>query len=303
MDREQTFSFGIGIPCHNEANNIGSLLNRLCHAWTAPYFPKRIVVVDHGSNDGTSDIVRAYAAQSIIPIKLQSDMERKGKCAAVNQIMRAFEDVEIIILISADILPSESCLMKLLKVFEDETVGVAGGRPIPEGPADNIAVKLSRLLWELHHCVALNNPKSTEVTVFRNLGFQIDETSLVDEAELEYHVTQHGYRVEYVPEAIIRNMSPLSLKDYIRQRTRVTLGHLMLKKKQYVMGTLSMRNRLDAVWELWKQRRFPLFIGMLAFTLEAYIYLLAFCQQAYKPQTSGIWDMIPSAKRSFTQQS
>jgi cellulose synthase/poly-beta-1,6-N-acetylglucosamine synthase-like glycosyltransferase len=298
--KKTAFCYGIGIPCHNEAQNIGQLLERLCLSSKGKYLPEKIVVLSSASTDGTDQIVRCFVERSEIPVALKTESRRNGKSAAVNKIIQEFKDVDINILMGADVQPDEGCLDKLLEAFRDPEVGVAGGLPIPEGPMDNHTVKISCLLWELHHLIAQSNPKTTEITVFRNTGKLIDDKTLVDEAELERVARSQGYRIQYVPTAIIRVQAPLLLRDYFRQRMRVTLGHMILaKEKRYFIETLSIRKRCWALWSLWREKKFPLLTAVLAGILEIHIYLLASIQKTLRLRDRPVWPMIKSAKRSF----
>lgn len=300
LEKSAIPSFGIGIPCHNEAHNIRQLLENITHSWRAGLSPQRIVVISSASTDSTDQRVKEFAMTSPVSITLQVENKRTGKSLAVNKIIHALSDLEIIILISADVLPGENCLKKLISAFTDQNVGVAGGRPIPEGPEENFTVKISRLLWNLHHYIAGISPKSTEITVFRNIGNSIDKNSLVDEAEIERMLNQEGYRVVYIPEATIRIKAPLSLKDYLVSRTRVTLGHiLMAKKNNYYLGTLSIKKRLWAISKLWKEKGLSPLTLLIAAVLETWIYFFALYKSLCNPKVNGIWSMSKSEKRAF----
>jgi len=300
LEKSAIPSFGIGIPCHNEAHNIRQLLENITHSWPAGLSPQRIVVISSASTDGTDQYIKEFAMTSPVPITLQVENKRTGKSSSVNKIIQALSDLEIIMLISADVLPGENCLKKLLSAFTNPSVGVAGGRPIPEGSEKNLTVQISRLLWNLHHYIAGINPKSTEITVFRNIRNYIDKNSLVDEAEIERMLSQEGYRVVYIPEATIWIKAPLSLKDYLVSRTRVTLGHiLMAKKNNYYLGTLSMKKRLWAISKLWKEKGLSPLTLLIAAVLETWIYFFALCKSLCKPKGNGIWSMSKSAKRAF----
>lgn len=286
------------MPCYNEAQNIRRLLDQLCETWPRGGGPARVVVVSDASTDGTDEIVAQVARRAPIDIELIVSSERRGKSAAVNRIIEQLDDVDVIVLISADVLPVGDCLARLLAPFERDDVGVAGGRPVAEGPADNAAVRVSQLLWELHHHIALHQPKSTEITAFRNLHQRIDEASLVDEAEIERSVTQASYRVVYVPEARIRTMSPLTLRDYVRQRVRVTVGHLALAHdKGYRVGTLSMRARLAALRSVRQAGRLRLDTLLLAAALESAVYGVAQVVRRMGKMPPRTWSRIESAKR------
>jgi biofilm PGA synthesis N-glycosyltransferase PgaC len=263
--------------------------------------PRRIIVHSSASTDGTDEIVQAFAERSSMPVVLLKEETCRGKCAAVNALMAALADVEVIVLMSADVLPGERCIERLLATFTDPSVGVAGGRPVPEGPRGNPAVEVSRLLWKLHHEIALECPKTTEISAFRNIGLFLDERSLVDEAELECAFTSRGYRVVYEPEAVIRTNAPTTLGDYVRQRTRVTNGHLRLsREKGYTLGTLSMAKRWRALARAQRAGECAWFTALGAVLLETFIYAAAFAASLIPRRKSGVWGRINSAKRPLS---
>jgi biofilm PGA synthesis N-glycosyltransferase PgaC len=286
--------FAVAIPVSNEAQNIGALLERVVDAR-----PERVLVVSDGSTDDTDALVQAFAAHSDIPVHLQTNPVRRGKADAVNRIIAALPDVEIIAMVSGDAMPQEGCIERLVAAFHDSTVGVAAGRPVPEGPGDLPAVAITRLLWALHHRIALEHPKSTEITVFRNVLARIDPHSRADEAAIEAGVMARGLRVVYVPEALIRTNSPLSLRDYAKQRTSVTIGHLMVARQGYGVGTLSWRQRFRALRDVWRQDKVRLSTVVYAVGLEACIYVAAWSRLRFGPALDGMWSRSNSTKRTF----
>jgi hypothetical protein len=161
---------------------------------------------------------------------------------------------------------------------------------------------VSRLLWALHHRIALSTPKSTEITAFRNVFRAIDPTSRTDEAAIEEAVTSRGYRVVYVPDALIRTNCPLTLRDYVKQRTRVTLGHLALAhEKGYGVGTLSWQRRLGALRDVWRSEGVKLTTLTLGVLLESWVYGAAWLRYRFNPAHHGIWSRSDSTKRSFSE--
>lgn len=291
---EKRLSFAVALPVSNEAQNIVALLERAAAAR-----PECILVVSDGSTDDTDDLVRAFAARSAVPVVLESSPQRRGKAHAVNRILASLAGVEVIAMISGDAMPADGCIERLVAAFEDETVGVAAGRPVPEGPAGVPAVEVSRLLWALHHRIAQSLPKSTEITVFRNVFPRIDPDARTDEAAIEAEVTSRGYRVVYVPDAIIRTNSPLTVRDYVKQRISVTLGHLSLARAGYNVGTLSWRQRFRALGAVWREEGVEPATLARAVLLESAIYGAAWLRLRFGPRPSGLWARSESTKRSF----
>lgn len=291
---EARITFAVAIPVSNEAQNIVQLLERVVMAQ-----PARVLVVSDGSTDETDELVRAFAARGAVPVALHTTPERRGKADAVNRIISALPDVDVIAMISGDAMPGEGCVERLVAAFVDPSVGVAAGRPVPEGPGGVPAVEVSRLLWALHHRIALSSPKSTEITVFRNVIPGIDASARTDEAAIEAGVASRGYRIVYVPDAIIRTNSPLSLRDYVKQRTSVTMGHLAVAREGYGVGTLSWRERFRAVGALWREEGIALSTLALAVVLEAGIYGAAWCRLRFGSRVQGVWSRSASTKRPF----
>jgi cellulose synthase/poly-beta-1,6-N-acetylglucosamine synthase-like glycosyltransferase len=236
-----------------------------------------------------------------VPVDLKTASERRGKADAVNRIIAALPDIDVIAMISGDAMPAEGCVERLVAAFEDPTVGVAAGRPVPEGPAGVPAVDVSRLLWALHHRIALASPKSTEITVFRNVCSGIDPASRADEAAIEAAVMSRGYRIVYDPEALIRTNCPLSLRDYIKQRTSVTIGHLTVAREGYGVATLSWRQRFRALRDVWRDEGVKLSTLARAIALEMAIYFAARFRLLFGPRVDGIWSRAESTKRSFAK--
>ena len=285
-------SFGVAIAGYNEAQNLGRLLDVLESGWSEGFRPGKTVVAVEGSTDGSEAIARGHASGATV----LGGAERRGKPAALNRMIRELEGVEVIVLISADVLPEPGCLRRLLEAFRDPGVGVAGGRPVPEpGPSD-AAVLLTGLLWDLHHRMASTSPKTSEVTAFRNRGQQIDEGSWADEAELEGQLLKSGYRVVYVPEARIRTQGARRMADYVRQRIRVTRGHLDVRERLgYRVGSLSWGRRVAAAWGIVLESPERLALLAAGALVELGIALTA----RRGRRRGGAWARIGSAKASF----
>ncbi len=294
---EKRLSFAVAIPVSNEAQNIVALLERAAAAR-----PARILVVSDGSTDDTDALVRGVAARSAVPVELLTSPVRRGKADAVNRIIAALAGIEVIVMISGDAMPDENCIARLVAAFADETVGVAAGRPVPQGPAGVPAVEVSRLLWAVHHRIVLASPKSTEITAFRNVFPGIDPDSRTDEAAIEAAVTDRGYRIVYVADALILTNCPLSLREYVKQRTSVTLGHLALARDGYSVGTLSWGQRFRAVGEVWREEGVKLTTLVRAVLLEASVYGAAWLRFRFGPRIHGVWSRSDSTKRSFGRQ-
>ena len=64
-------------------------------------------------------------------------------------------------------LESADSLNRLIEPFLDPEVGMVGGRPLPTNEPDNLAGFTVQLMWNMHHLVALQKPKTGELIAFR----------------------------------------------------------------------------------------------------------------------------------------
>jgi len=222
----------IGVMAYNEENNIGVLLDEFIKQAESIELLFNITVVASGCTDRTQNIVRNYANKDN-RINLLIEKQRKGKASAINHFLNRAKG-DLLIIGSADIIPSNKALEKLISVFSDPSIGMAGGRPIPKSSIGIVGL-LNRLLWELHHEVALCQPKLGELIIIRNIIDKIPKETAADEAAIEALVTQKGFKIKYSPEVIIYNDGPKDLASFIKKRIRIFVGHL------YVMKTMSYR--------------------------------------------------------------
>lgn len=228
----------MGITAHNEEANIGRLLERVLEQRLSSVVLHEIIVVISGCTDNTEAIVREYAAREP-RISLLIQERREGKASAINLFLRHATQ-PILILCSADVLPELDAIEKLVTPLADVNIGMTSCRPVPvNDPATFMGFGV-HLLWELHHQINLNGFKAGEMTAFRKIFERIPYDTAVDEASVEPIIRGQGYKVRYVPDAIIYNKGAETVDDFLRQRRRIYAGHLIIKESLgYAVSTMS----------------------------------------------------------------
>lgn len=221
-----------GVMACNEEQTIGPLLEVLLASRPSGAPIERIVVVSSACRDGTDEIVRSFAACDP-RVVLISEPERRGKAAAINTFLAARPPgTEVTFIASADVLPEPGATEVIIAAFEDPAVGMAGGRPVPRNEGDALLDRMARLMWHLHDCVARRSPKLGEFVAVRSaLVESLDAASPVDESSLEAVVRERGGRLVYVPEAVVKNRGPATLREWMAQRRRIAYGHLWLRRR------------------------------------------------------------------------
>ena len=287
----------IGICAHNEERNIGKLLDALLGQETNVVSIIQILVVS-SSTDKTNEIVEKYRRRdSRIALVLQR--KREGKASAVNLFLKNAAG-DVLVLESADTLPTKPTIEKLVEPFLDSNVGMAGGRPIPTNNRRKFMGFVSYLLWKLHNEVSaadLENPKCGEIIAFRNVVKSIPNDTAVDEAWIEMAVRKKGFSLRYAPSAVVYNHGPASVSDFLKQRRRIHSGHLHLKEKWGCeVATMKASKILKAMPSVigLSLKELVFFIG--AVFLEVYGRFLGAYDFYVKKRNPYVWDIAASTK-------
>jgi cellulose synthase/poly-beta-1,6-N-acetylglucosamine synthase-like glycosyltransferase len=228
----------LGIMAYNEEANIGRLLARVRTSKLERVAINEIIVVASGCTDRTENVVRVAAA--IDPrICLISQPTREGKASAMNLFIEHARG-DVLALSSADLLPAEDTLERLVAPFVDPRIGLTASRPVPVNDPSTFMGFAAHLLWDLHHRVNLHGFKAGEMIAFRKVFRRIPPGTAVDEASVEPLIRGQGYDVKYVPKAVVYNKGPETVADFLRQRRRIYAGHLEMKARLgYAVSTMS----------------------------------------------------------------
>ena len=228
----------IGIMAYNEEANIGHLLGALLKQNEEIADIREIWVIASGCTDATCEIVKGFQKRSK-RIKLFKQKKREGKASAINAWLGHIK-TDVCVMESADTIPNPRTIDEIVKPFRNPMVGMSGGRPIPINDPETFMGFAVNLLWDLHHQIALINPKCGEIIAFRKIFRRIPPTSAVDEANIEPLIVGQAYRIVYCPKALVKNKGPETIRDFLKQRRRIQAGHLAIKKQQgYKVSTMS----------------------------------------------------------------
>jgi len=285
----------VGVMVYNEERNIGKLLEALTTQELKAVEIVEIVVVSSGSTDGTDDIVREWERRDG-RIRLVRQESRQGKASAINLFLKDASG-DVFVLESGDTLPEPACVERMLRPFEDESVGMTGARPVPVDDPDTFMGFVVHMLWRLHHRLALRSPKLGEMVAFRSFVRSIPNDTAVDEASVEAIVADHGQSLRYVPDAIVRNKGASNVRDFLRQRRRIYAGHMWLEREQdYEVSTKNVGSILPVLWAdmVWRPR--PLLWTAGGVFLEFLGRLLGVIDYHVFKKNPYTWDIAESTK-------
>ena len=202
---------------------------------------------------------------------------------------------KILVLESADTIPSSTTIEKLCSKFKDSNIGIVGSRVIPKKNKNKIMNFTVQLQWILHHEISKDNPKFGELIAFRKIMKNIPLTA-VDEEEIASVIKNKNFKTIYEPKAIVHNKGPETVKDFFRQRRRIYCGHLQLKKKMnYEASSLNTFKVLKKFIKL-KQVRKNIFLSIIAVMLECFGRLLGLVDY-YTNKNHVVWKVSESTKK------
>ncbi|MFB0546731.1 MAG: glycosyltransferase family 2 protein, partial [Anaerolineae bacterium] len=222
---------------------------------------------------------------------------REGKTSAVNVFLQNARE-DICVLESGDTLPREDSIENLVRMFENPQVGMTGAQKVPVNAPDHVVGYLSHLRLKMEHQLCLEIPRTGELIAFRKVFNRIPPEVAMDEAFVEALIIKRGLQVRYAPDAVVFNMGPETLADFIRQRRRNFAGHLyLLDKYGYRVSSLENRRVLRiALEEFWGAIRLIYVLAALA-SIEVFSRALGAYDYYIKKQKHVVWDMAWTTKK------
>ncbi|MCH8499099.1 MAG: glycosyltransferase family 2 protein [Marinobacter sp.] len=137
-----TPSVTLVISCYNEAAVIAAKLDNAL-AMDYPRDQLQILVVSDGSDDGTDEIVKDYAAQGITLIRQEG---RLGKTMGLNLALDAAQG-EVVVFSDANALYAPDAIRKLVRNFADPEVGYVVGAALYTDGASGASAQNENLYW------------------------------------------------------------------------------------------------------------------------------------------------------------
>ena len=277
----------IGIPAYNEKERIRYLFYDLYRQVKHEERVKEIIVNASGSTDGTElEINKISRELQDLRIKVIMRKERLGKASALNEIL-CEANGDIICFIDADVVLGDKCIHHLIApLIDNPEIGVVSGNVLSLNRGNNIFDFFSIFQRELHNelCIHLMRngfpPKvnGTFYAIRKKAVSYFHQYIVSDDEFASCSAQRRGYRVFYVPEAIVYTKDPTNLQDYIAKRRRIFCGHLLIKKTlNYTVPTASFRLVIPVFFKMCLKywRKIPQIIIMLL--IEFLSRFLAFC--------------------------
>jgi cellulose synthase/poly-beta-1,6-N-acetylglucosamine synthase-like glycosyltransferase/peptidoglycan/xylan/chitin deacetylase (PgdA/CDA1 family) len=225
------------VPAFNEETVIGKTIASLLASTANWDFD--ILVIDDGSTDRTADNVRREF-RDVARVKLISQ-PNAGKAAALNRGLRA-TNAEIVIAIDADTIFEPSAIERLVRHFEDPSIGAVAGTAVVGNRLNLItrfqaleyltSQNLDRRAFELINAItvvpgAIGAWRRSAVLLAGGYGTD----NMAEDADLTMALERRGWRIIYEPAAVARTEAPENVKSFLKQRFRWMFGTLQVAWK------------------------------------------------------------------------
>lgn len=224
-------SISIIIPTFNGASRIGNCLDALLPQVTD--VGSEIIVVDDGSSDSTADVVRTFPGVRLIGQKNSGPAAARNRGAAEAQ-------GSIILFTDDDCVPTKGWLSGMIKPFDDpDIVGVKGAyRTLQK----SLVARFVQLDYEDRYRLMATLPYidfvDTYSAAFRRDRFLelngYDTTfpvACAEDAELSYRMSERGWKMVFVPEAIVYHTHPDTLWGYLRKKYKFAFWRMLALRK------------------------------------------------------------------------
>jgi hypothetical protein len=222
-----------GIVAHNEEHTLAPAVRSLLDQKLPEGIRWGIVwIVASGCTDGTVEVAQRLAREDP-RIHVHVEPDRRGKAHAICEVLRRAEG-DVLVLLNGDARSEPEALGALLHAAEGvEAPFAVMGHPVPPEGSSSLMDRVVRLLWTVHHELngELDTPESgahlSDELLLLSLPPvpALHEGIINDGAFLGVWLNQHHGRVVYAPDALVRIQVPTSLRDHLRQRRRILVGH------------------------------------------------------------------------------
>ena len=233
-----------------------------------PWHPHRgieIIPINDHSTDKTREILDSYAAIHPCIRPLHRYNMKRGKPAALNDVLE-MSDKSLMIIFDADYLPPKGILKAIAVCFENPEVGAVMGRVIPVNASKNLLTRILdiersggyQIDQQARYNMLLVPQYGGTVGGFRRdliiaLG-KFDPQFLTEDTDLTFRLFLNGWKVVYANRAECYEEVPESWSVRARQMRRWARGHnqVMFKYLLPVISSkiLSKREKIDGIFLL-----------------------------------------------------
>ena len=219
------------VPAFNAGSRIGNCLEALQSQ--AERCDAEILVVDDGSSDNTSDVVQRYRGVRLI------HQVNSGPASARNR--GAFEARgEIIVFTDDDCVPAPGWLGAMLKPFTNPDV--VGAKGVYRTRQKELIARFVQIEYEDRYRLMAASDSIDFVDTYsaafrRNRFLEVNgfdtefPLACAEDAELSYRMSGRGWKLNFVPEAVVYHSHPQTLTGYLKKKYKFSFWRVLAVRK------------------------------------------------------------------------
>lgn len=229
------------ISAYNEESEIDV---KLYNSLALDYPPEllKVVVVSDGSTDNTNELVKKYASLGVRLISFESN---RGKISALNDAMAQIE-TEIVVFSDATVLYDSNVLRKLVRNFNDPSVGVVSGKvmllndALSYGTSEKIYYCIEHFIQEMEGAAGtLVGADGAMYAIRRELFRPQPAETILDDFAISMDIARQGYLVIHEREAFGFERNLHELNEEFLRKARIISGGFQCLLRGSVIPTIS----------------------------------------------------------------
>lgn len=204
----------------------------------------KIVIASDGSTDRTNETVRQYESERLI---LMAYPERRGKVSVINSTVPKLES-EIIIFSDANTMYQDDAVKKLVRNFQDPSVGAVSADVILHneettfGRSESLYYIYERWIQKKEsEFGSIIGADGGMYAIRRSLFSPPSNNIILDDFVISMNVALKGYRLIYEKEAIGHERSSNSSKTEFLRKSRVVAGAIQSIMQKEGVPTLKQK--------------------------------------------------------------
>lgn len=272
------------LPTFNEADYIYKKLDNIRNQ----DYPKtniKIIVIDSGSTDGTSDLVKKWMRNNKdINIILIKENKRRGKLKAVLTVLsnKLVKDSDIVVLTDADAFWDSKALLNLAKYFSDPTVAVVTGSiAYINDNSENIYRNFYNIVRvsesKIHSTPIHNGPlQAFKREIIEKIG--LPTFAGADDSSFASYIAFAGFRAIQVDDVFVYEVQRGNPHQRKIRRAQHVILNFLLTKKYAKKKKIYKRTNFEIIW------RIEWFLTII----NPWFLLISSCLMAYLAFTSNV---------------
>jgi len=221
------------IPTYNRSTKLSLCLISLFNQ-TYPKDMYEIIIINDGSIDNTEDILKKFEMQALCGFKWFTQ-ENQGIAIATNSAISRSKG-DIICFTGDDCIAEIDWISNLVNGFNDENIGAVGGKVISYQSNTLIQqfIEDSRILNQetfFKRNTLITGSAAYRRKVLVQIGGLDNHLNACIDLDLSIKTQLLGYKLQYVPDAVVHHDHPATVKGLFSQQYRNGTGYVRLHRK------------------------------------------------------------------------